>query len=303
MRIAIFGSGGVGGYFGARLAASGHDVHFIARGAHLAAMRERGLRVESALGNVHVPRPQTHADPAEIGAVDFVVFAVKLADVASAAERLQPLLGERTRVLCFQNGVEAPEIVAGVIGAKHVLPGVAYVATAIAEPGLVRHSGTMQRLQAGAGAEPFVEACKGAAINIEQVDDVDRARWEKFVFLEALSGVTTFARAPVGVCRADPELRATFEAAMTEAWRLGRQRAVKLADDFIADRMKFLEGLPAEMRTSMQHDLEAGKPLEASWLCGAVARMSAQAGLEAPVNRTLYAVLRPFLHGPAGAAR
>jgi len=297
MRLAIFGSGGVGGYFGARLAAGGHDVHFIARGAHLAAMRSRGLRVESTLGNVHVPQPQAHADSAEIGAVDFVLFAVKLADVASAAERLPPLLAERTRVLCFQNGVEAPEIVARVIGAKHVLPGVAYIATAIAEPSVVRHTGTMQRLQVGAGAERFVEACKGAGINIEQVDDIERARWEKFVFLEALSGVTTLARAPVGVCRADAELRATFEAAMDEAWRLGRKRGVNLPDDFVADRLKFVDGLHADMRTSMQHDLEAGKPLEAPWLCGAVVRMSEESGLEAPVNRAIYASLKPYLSG------
>ena len=158
-------------------------------------------------------------------------------------------------------------------------------------------------MQVGPGAERYVAACKEAGINIEQVDDIDRARWEKFVFLAALSGVTTVARAPVGACRADPDLRASFEAAMTEAWRLGRKRGVKLADDFIGERMKFVAGLPAEMRTSMQHDLEAGKPLEAPWLCGAVARMSAQDGLEAPVNRTLYAALKPFLHGPAGAAR
>ena len=302
MRLAIFGSGGVGGYFGARLAAAGHDVHFIARGAHLAAMRSHGLRVESALGNVHVPQPQAHADPAEIGAVDVVLFAVKLADVASAAERLRPLLAERTRVLCFQNGVEAPEIVARVIGAKHVLPGVAYIATAIAEPGVVRHTGTMQRLQVGAAAERFVEACQAAGINIEQVDDVERARWEKFVFLEALSGVTTLARAPVGVCRADPELRATLEAAMSEAWRVGRERGVHLPGDFVAERLKFVDGLHADMRTSMQHDLEAGKPLEAPWLCGAVVRMSAEAGLAAPVNRTMYAALKPYLHGSARAA-
>ncbi|TMG75202.1 MAG: 2-dehydropantoate 2-reductase [Betaproteobacteria bacterium] len=301
MRIAIFGSGGVGGYFGARLAAAGHDVHFIARGAHLAAMRSRGLRVESTLGNVHVPQPQAHTDSAEIGAVDFVLFAVKLADVASAAERLPPLLAERTRVLCFQNGVEAPEIVARVIGAKHVLPGVAYIATAIAEPGVVRHTGTMQRLQVGAAAEAFIEACKAAGITIEKVDDVERARWEKFVFLEALSGVTTLARAPVGVCRADPELRATLAAAMSEAWRVGRSRGVHLPDDFIAERLKFVDRLHADMRTSMQHDLEVGKPLEAPWLCGAVVRMCAETGLAAPVNRTIYAALKPYLHGSARA--
>jgi len=302
MRIAIYGSGGVGGYFGARLAAAGNEVHFLARGAHLRAMREQGLRVESALGNLQI-KVLAHERPEEIGAVDYVVFAVKLADVESAAERLQPLLQEHTVVLCFQNGVEAPETVARMIGAQHARIAVAYIASAIAAPGIVRQTGTMQRMQVGPGAERYVAACKEAGINIEQVDDIDRARWEKFVFLAALSGVTTVARAPVGACRADPDLRASFEAAMTEAWRLGRKRGVKLADDFIADRMKFLEGLPAEMRTSMQHDLEAGKPLEAPWLCGAVARMSAQTQLEAPVNRTLYAALKPFLHGPAGAAR
>ncbi|MFN2646020.1 MAG: 2-dehydropantoate 2-reductase [Burkholderiales bacterium] len=302
MRIAIFGSGGVGGYFGARLAVADNDVHFLARGAHLAAMREHGLRVESALGNTHLPHPQVHADAAEIGAVDFVLFAVKLADVASAAERLAPLLGAGTRVLCFQNGVEAPELVGRVIGEKYVLPGVAYIATAIGAPGVIRHTGTMQRLQVGAGAAPFVEACQGAGVAIEQVDDIDRARWEKFVFLAALSGVTTLARAPVGVCRADPELRATFEAAMKEAWSLGRMRGVKLADDFVADRLKFVDGLHADMQTSMQHDLEARKPLEAPWLCGAVVRMSAAAGLEAPVNRTIYAALKPYLHGSARTA-
>ncbi|TMH29704.1 MAG: 2-dehydropantoate 2-reductase [Betaproteobacteria bacterium] len=302
MKIAIYGSGGVGGYFGARLAASGNEVHFLARGAHLRAMREQGLRVESALGNLQI-KVLAHERPEEIGAVDYVVFAVKLADVEGAAERLRPLLHERTLVLCFQNGVEAPETVARVIGAQHARIAVAYIASAIAAPGIVRQTGTMQRMQVGPGAERYVAACKEAGINIEQVDDIDRARWEKFVFLAALSGVTTVARAPVGACRADPDLRASFEAAMTEAWRLGRKRGVKLADDFIGERMKFVEGLPAEMRTSMQHDLEAGKPLEAPWLCGAVARMSAQDGLEAPVNRTLYAALKPFLHGPAGAAR
>ncbi|HZD19911.1 MAG TPA: 2-dehydropantoate 2-reductase [Burkholderiales bacterium] len=302
MKIAIFGSGGVGGYFGARLAAAGNEVHFLARGAHLAAMREHGLRVESALGNLQI-KALAHERPDEIGPVDYVVFAVKLADVESAAGNLRPLLREGTLALCFQNGVEAAEIVGQRIGAQHARPGVAYIATAISAPGVVRHTGTMERLQVGPGAERFVAACKEAGINIEQMDDIERARWEKFVFLAALSGVTSVARAPVGVCRADPELRATFEAAMAEAWHLGRKQGVKLADGFIADRMKFIEGLPAEMRTSMQHDLQAGKPLEAPWLCGAVARMSAQAGLEAPVNRTLYAALKPFLHGSAGAAR
>lgn len=302
MKIAIYGSGGVGGYFGARLAAAGNEVHFIARGAHLRAMREQGLKVESGAGNVHLPRPNAHEDPAAIGPVDIVMFAVKLGDVESVARKLKPLLHERTLVIPFQNGVDAPEILKRIIGEKHVLPGVAYIATGIRAPGVIAHTGTMQRLQVGAGAGPFVAACKAAGINIEQAEDIDRARWEKFVFLVALSGVTSLSRQPVGVCRADPELRATFEAAATETWRVGRKRGVRLADDFIADRMKFLDGLHADMRTSMQHDLENGKPLEAPWLCGAVVRMSAEAGLDAPVNRTIYAALKPYLDGSARPA-
>src|SRR3954463_5281001 len=295
LKIAIYGSGGVGGFFGARLANAGNEVHFIARGAHLAAMRKNGLKVESGAGNLHVPKPNLHEDPAEIGPVDVVMYAVKLGDVESAAHKLKPLLHERTLVIPFQNGVESPEILARVIGKKHVLPGVAYIATGISAPGVVTHTGTMQRLQVGAGADAFVAAAKAAGINIEQAEDIDRARWEKFVFLVGLSGVTTLARRPVGFCRADPELRATFKAAMTETWSLGRKRGVRLGDDFIDDRMKFVDGLHADMKTSMQHDLEAGKPLEAPWLCGAVVRMSQESGLDAPVNRTIFAALKPFL--------
>jgi 2-dehydropantoate 2-reductase len=302
LKIAIYGSGGVGGYFGARLAQAGNEVHFIARGAHLRAMREKGLTVQSGGGNLHLAKPNLHEDPSTIGPVDVVMFAVKLGDVESAARKLKPLLHERTIVIPFQNGVESPDILRKVIGERHVVPGVAYIATSISAPGIVTHTGTMQRLQVGRGAEAFVAACKAAGINVEQAEDIDRARWEKFVFLVALSGVTSVSRRPTGFCRADPELRATFEGAATETWRLGRKLGVRLPDDFIAERMKMLDGLHADMKTSMQHDLENGKPLEAPWLCGAVARMSAEAGLEAPVNRTLYAALKPYLDGSQGAA-
>ena len=297
MKIAIYGSGGVGGFFGARLANAGSDVHFIARGAHLRAMREKGLKVESGSGNIHLPKPNVHEDPAEIGPVDIVLYAVKLGDVESAAHKLRPLLHERTLVIPFQNGVESPEIVAKVIGRKHVLPGVAYIATSISSPGVVTHTGKMQGLHVGAGADAFVAAAKAAGINIEQVDDIELTRWQKFVFLVGMSGTTTLSRQPLGVIRCDPDLRATLQAAMTETWTLGRKRGIRLADDFIADRMKFADGLHADMKTSMQHDLEAGKPLEAPWLCGAVVRMSEEAGLDAPVNRTIYAALKPFLRG------
>lgn len=297
MRIAIYGSGGVGGYFGARLAAAGNEVHFIARGAHLDAMRKNGLKVESGLGDVHLKNPFLHENPLSIGPVDVVMFAVKLWDVEAVARQLEPLLQPRTLVIPFQNGIESPDLLKKHIPAKHVLGGVAYIATGIKAPGVILHTGAMQRLLVGPGAEAFVQACKAAGINVEQPADIERARWEKFVFLTGLSGATTVARVPVGVVRADPDLRWLLEEAMRETWLLGRKRGIALPDDFIAERMRFVDTLHADMRTSMQHDLENGARLEAPWLCGAVARMSAEAGLEAPVNRTIYAALKPFVDG------
>jgi 2-dehydropantoate 2-reductase len=272
-------------------------VHFIARGAHLKAIREHGLKVESGAGDLHIKPAKATDDPASIGPVDVVMFAVKLWDVEAVAKQLKPLLHERTLVIPFQNGIEAPGMVGKIVGQSHVLGGVAYIATAIKAPGVILHTGAMQRLLVGPGADEFVRACRAAGINIEQAADIERARWEKFVFLTGLSGVTALSRQPVGVCRADPELRATFEGAMTETWRLGRRRGIALPQDFIAERMRFVDTLHAEMRTSMQHDLENGNRLEAPWLCGAVVRMSAEDGLDAPVNRTIYAALKPYLDG------
>jgi len=277
-------------------------VHFIARGAHLRAMREQGLKIESALGNVHVAKPSLHQDPSTIGKVDAVLFAVKLRDVESAAQKLKPALHERTIVIPFQNGIEAPEILKKHLGAKHVETGVAYIATSIRAPGIVTHTGTMQRLQVGPAAREFAAACKAAGINIEVADDIERARWEKFVFLVGISSATAVARAPLGVVRSDPDLRWLLEQSMRETWRLAKQRGVELPEDFVAARMKHVDALHAEMKASLLHDLEAGKPLEAPWLCGAVARMSAELGLDAPVNRSVYAALRPYVNGSAPAA-
>jgi 2-dehydropantoate 2-reductase len=304
MKIAIFGSGGVGGYFGARLAAAGNEVHFIARGKHLAAMREQGLKVTSALGNAHIKPVRATDNPAEIGSVDIVTFAVKLWDTDAAAEQLRPLIAKGGHVIPFQNGVESIERLAHVLGAERVMGGSAYIGTRIGAPGVIEHTGTMARLRFGAvlpsqrpAAQRFLDACKQAGIMAELVDDIVLVNWEKFVFLVAMSSATSVARAPLGVVRGDPELRWLFEQAMRETWRLGRARGVRLPEDFVDKQLAFAETLPAEMRTSMQHDLEAGNRLEAPWLCGAVVRMSAQAGLDAPVNRTVYAALKPFVNG------
>ena len=304
MRIAVMAAGGVGGYFGARLAQAGHDVAFVARGRHLAAIRERGLVVKSAAGDIHVAHAVASDDPKSLGGFDVVLFAVKLWDTETAAAAMRPLLAGGGVVIPFQNGVESIERIGAVVGAPQVMGGVAYIAATIAEPGVIAHTGQMARLRFGpllreqeAAAQSFREACTGAGINAELVADIHRAVWEKFVFLAAMSGVTSATRQSIGAIRNDADLRACLEDAMREAWAVGRSRAIALADDFIAQQMTFADGLPAEMKSSMLNDLVAGNPLEAPWLSGAVARMAKQAGIAAPVNSTLYAAVKPFCDG------
>jgi 2-dehydropantoate 2-reductase len=282
-------------------------VSFIARGRHLEALRANGLTVRSALGDAQL-RVRAFQDPRDAGEADLIIFAVKLWDTEGAAEQVRPIAG-RAVVTPFQNGVESIERLAKVLGPERVMGGSAYIATRIAAPGVVEHTGTMARLRFGPvmpsqrdAARAFLDACKAAGIDAELANDINLVNWEKFVFLVAVSGTTALARAPLGVVRTDPDLRWMFEQAMRETWSLARRRGVKLADDFVERQMAFLDTLPAEMRASMLHDLEAGNPLEAPWLCGAVARMSAQSGLEAPVNRAVYAALKPFVNGPAGKA-
>ena len=307
MRIAVMGAGGVGGYFGAKLAQSGHDVAFIARGRHLAAIREQGLHVISANGDMHVAQPTVTLDPATLPPVDVVLFAVKLWDTEQAAEQVRPLVATGGIVVPFQNGVESIERIGAVLGPERVMGGVAYIAATIAEPGVIAHTGTMARLRFGAvfpaqqsAAEALVAASQRAGIDVMLVADIRRALWEKFVFLASLSGLTSIARQPLGVLRSDPDSRATFEAAMREVWTLGRARDIALDDDFIAQQMKFLDGLPHEMTSSMHKDLIAGNRLEAPWLSGAVARMANEIGVSAPVHATIHAALKSHC---AGAAR
>ena len=304
MRIAVIGAGGVGGYFGGRLAQAGHDVTFVARGAHLAALRERGLVIESGLGNAAIRTATFTDDIAGIAPCDVVMLCVKLWDVESAAAQVAPLVARGGVVIPFQNGVDAPDIVGRAVGPAHVLGGIAYIAATIREPGVIAHTGTMARLVVGAfaggdaaAAVAFRDACTQAGVNIELAPDIRRALWEKFCFLSAMAGCTAAARVPVGDVRGDADLRAAFVAALTEAWTLGRARGVPLADDYPAKQTAFLDSLPAQMRSSMQNDLAAGNRLEAPWLAGAVVRMAAAAGLAAPVSSTIYAAMKPYVSG------
>ncbi|HEV8106595.1 MAG TPA: 2-dehydropantoate 2-reductase [Burkholderiales bacterium] len=303
MKIAAMGAGGVGGYFGARLQQAGHDVTFFARGRHLEAIRANGLKVESPHGNAHL-KVRVLEHPRDAQVADVVLFAVKLWDTEAAAEMLRPIVGADTAVIPFQNGVESIARLRAFFPEGNVLGGSAYIATRVKSPGVIEHTGEMSRLQFGPvvasqkeKAEAFLAACREAEINAEIPEDIVRANWEKFVFLVAVSSATAVARAPLGVVRGDPDLRWLFEQAMRETWRLGRARGVALADDFVEARMKFADGLHADMKASLAHDLENRGRLEAPWLCGAVARMSEEAGLAAPVNRAVYAALKPYIDG------
>ena len=303
MRIAVMGAGGVGGYFGGRLAQAGNEVVFIARGKHLDALRAKGLTLKSPLGDAQL-KVSAVEDPADAGSAEVVLFAVKLWDTESAAERIRSLVAGGGVVIPFQNGVESIERIGRVLGKERVMGGAAYIAARIGEPGVILQTGKMARLRFGAvepaqhaAAQAFHAACVKAGIEAELVDDIVRVLWEKFVLLVAISGTTSVARSRLGGIRSDPDLMWLLEAAMRETWQVGRQRGVALADDLVEGTLKMAGGLPAEMTSSMHGDLEAGGKLEAPWLSGAVARMAREAGLEAPVNRTLYAALKPFVEG------
>jgi 2-dehydropantoate 2-reductase len=262
--------------------------------------------VRSALGDIQLPGALASDDPGALGRADVVLFAVKLWDTEAAARALQPLVAGGGIVIPFQNGVESVERIGAAVGTEHVLGGAAYIAATISEPGNVAHTGTMARLRFGAlsprqvaPARAFHAACVAAGIDAELVDDVQRVLWEKFAFLAPMSGLTSVARCPIGPIRSDPEMRETLRLAIEETWSLARARGVALPDDFVARQLAFADGLPAQMKSSMLHDLEAGRRLEAPWLSGAVARMSRDAGLAAPVNATLYAALKPYCEGRA----
>jgi 2-dehydropantoate 2-reductase len=304
MRIAVFGAGAVGGYFGARLAAAGHDVVFIARGRHLEAIRKTGLRIESPNGDLTIHPAQVTDDPASVGPADYLMFAVKLFDTETIAHACRPMVGPDTTVLALQNGVETEEILGRILGPQHVLGGTVYIAAVVAEPGLIRQTGRFARMifgeldgSASKRGQAFETACKQAGIDAVFSPAVMTEIWMKFIVLVALSGVTTVTRLPVGLLRADPDTRMLLYNAIAEAAAVGRARGVALPEDAVERQMAVLDGWPPEMVASMLHDLNAGKRMEVDYLSGAVARLGRQCGVPTPVHDTLYAALKPYKDG------
>jgi len=299
------GSGGLGGYFGARLAQAGSDVAFLARGAHLTAMREHGLKVESALGDVHLRDVRATDKPADLGLVDFVFFCVKLWDSEAAAEQIAPLVGPNTTIISFQNGVQKDNLLRRGFGDAALMGGVAYIATAIERPGVIKHTGTMQRLVFGEydgssspRAQALLEACLAGGINAELSNDVRREIWDKFIFLVGLSATTTTIRLPIGPIREHPQTRAFLLDVMREAMAVGRAHGVMLPEDYAEARLAFCDSLPADMTSSMHHDLERGNRLEVAWLSGGVVELGKKAGVPTPANAAVAAILA--LHAGGG---
>ncbi|MBL6947479.1 MAG: 2-dehydropantoate 2-reductase [Rhodospirillales bacterium] len=304
MKIVIFGSGGVGGYFGARLAASGEDVHFIARGGHLKAMREEGLRVKSPLEDAHVA-PVTATDTVtDCGVADVVFVAVKLYDTDAAADAIKPAVGPDTTLVSFQNGVSGGDILSAAFGRERVIGGSSSIAARIAKPGVIEHTGTMAMLAIGEWdglttprVQELYDACVKAGIDTTLSDHIDTVIWSKFIFLAAFSGITCTYRQSIGPIREDAEKRALFRAGLEETCAVARARGVSLPENLIDKRMQFTDGLPAEMYSSMYHDLMADKRLELAWLSGAVVDFGRELGIKTPAHQGFVDALAPYADG------
>ncbi len=304
MRIAIMATGGVGGYFGARLCAAGHDIHFVARGEHLTALMDVGLKVESQLGNLHLTNLSVTDNPSDIGPVDAILFAVKLWDLEQAAKACKPLLGPDTVVVPFLNGVSSMAVLTEQLGAEHVAGGVAHIAATIDAPGVIQHNGTLAKLFIGerdgnrsSRMEDLLAAFGDAGFDHEASDDITRTIWEKFVFLSALSGLTALCRKPIGPILNDPDARTLFEGAVKETATIGRAEGVNLKEELEANTMAFADTLPDNMKSSMLHDLEGGRRLELPWLSGSVVRLGQSHSVETPIHSTVYGALKFYSGG------
>src|SRR5262245_13096307 len=304
MRIAVIGAGGVGGAFGAALAKAGGDVTFVARGAHLAAMRNRGLTLLSPRGDLSLNPVKATDSPAEIGEVDVVLFCVKLWDVESAGALIRPIVGPNTAVIPLQNGIDASERLLPILGKEAVMGGVAQISATIAEPGIIRQTGTFMRLvfgelygQPSARGAAFHALCEAAKFEAVNSNNILTALWEKFVLLATNSSVVALTRLPFGKLRDDPEVFALFERGVAEAAALGRARGVRLPPDLERRALESTRKFPPEMMPSMAVDLMRGNRLELPWLAGKVVALGRELGVPTPTFATMYAALKPYANG------
>jgi 2-dehydropantoate 2-reductase len=300
MRIAVFGSGGVGGYFGGRLAQAGEQVFFIARGDHLKALQASGLRVDSIRGDFYLPSVQATSDPRQVGVVEMVLLAVKAWQVPEAAQAMTPMIGEDTGVVFLGNGVDAVAQLAAVLGERHVLGGRCQISTFIAAPGHIRHVGIEPRIsfgeldgQVSQRAENLRLALERAGVQVSLPPDILAAIWEKFVFIASISGVGAVTRSPTGVIRSLPETRLMLESAIEEIVRLAHAKKINLPDDIVSKTLAFIDGMAPGVTASMQRDILEGRPSELGAQNGAVVRMGLEVGISTPVHAFIYSSLLP----------
>jgi 2-dehydropantoate 2-reductase len=304
MRIAVIGAGGVGGAFGAALAKAGADVTFVARGAHLEAMRTEGLRIESPRGDTRLVPTQATSDPAGIGPVDYVLFCVKLWDVESAGAAIKPLVGPATAVITLQNGIDSHERLVPILGAQAVMPGVAQISATIASPGVIKQVGTFMRLVFGeaeggrsARGEAFLAMCLKAGFDATHSDQILTELWMKYILLASNAALTAATRKPLGLLRDDPDILPLFEKTYAEVAAVGRAKGIKLPPDAVEKLVAAIPNAPAAMMASMAHDLIRGNRIELPWLSGKVVALGRELGVPTPAHETLYAVLKPYTNG------
>ena len=307
MRIAVVGAGGVGGGFGAALAKAGADVSFIARGAHLAAMKSVGLKVTGPRGDTHLVPTQATDNPAEIGKVDIVLFCVKLWDVESAGAHIKPLIGPDTGVIPLQNGIDAHERLIPILGERAVMGGVAQISASITAPGVITQVGTFMRMIFGEldgarskRAEDFLALCLKAGFEATLSEAILTDLWMKFILLASNAGMMSLARQPIGALRDDPDMRPIFLAAYQEIIDVGRAKGIVLPANAIDRVVELTRNFPHDMKASMALDLDRGNRLEAPWLSGKVADLGRQFGVPTPTHSMMYAMLKPYVMGKAG---
>lgn len=301
MKIAVMGSGGLGGYYGALLGQVGEDVTFIARGAHLAALRAGGMRIRSVNGDFSIAPARATDNPPDIGVVDMVLFAVKTYDTEDAARAIQPIVGPATTVLTFQNGVESHERIDAIVGDGRALPAPTQIASTVVEPGVISQESQFRNTVIGevrGGISRRVEEIAAllakTGINVAAADNGLTPLWHKFVFLSSIAGLTACARTPAHELFLAPVARETLRLAMQEVYDVGRACGVPMDPDIVDRQHSFALGMKAGIKASMHVDLERGRRLEIDALSGAVVRLGNEHRVATPVHQTLYAALKPW---------
>jgi 2-dehydropantoate 2-reductase len=300
MKIAIMGTGGVGGYYGGLLAQRGHDVTFIARGEHLKAIQEKGLQVKSIHGDFHVKAAQATDDPTRIGPVDLVVFSTKTYSIDEAAKQIKPLVGAETTVLPLQNGIDAADRIGTIVGTEHLLGGVTWISSAVEAPGVIKQISQFRRVVTGeldgqvtARAQAVYKAFDETGINAELSENILKVLWTKFVFISTASSLGSLTRLPIGIYRSVPETRAMMTGLMQEVEAVARAQGVELDPDVVQKSLDFVDNAAPHIKPSMQLDVEAGRRSELESMIGVIGRKGRELGVPTPVADMVYASLLP----------